>query len=81
MKQYLQTDSYTGAPINIEINADSKPIFLKSRAVPYAFRDKVDEELRRLETVGVLEVVQHSDWATPIVLVLKKDGHVRLCGD
>ncbi|KMQ86677.1 reverse transcriptase family protein [Lasius niger] len=72
--------SYTGAPINIEINSDVKPIFLKSRAVPYA-REKVDEELRRLETAGVLEAVQHSEWATPIVLVLKKDGHVRLCGD
>ena len=29
----------------------------------------------------VLEKVQYSDWATPVVPVPKHDGSVRLCGD
>ena len=41
----------------------------------------VEEELDRLETQGVLEKVSHSDRATPIVPVPKKDGKTRLCGD
>ena len=41
----------------------------------------VEEELDRLERIGVLEKVDHSDWAAPIVAVPKNDGHVRLCGD
>jgi len=29
----------------------------------------------------VIEPITFSDWAAPIVLVLKKDGTVRICGD
>jgi len=41
----------------------------------------VAAELSRLEREGVLKKVETSDWATPIVLVLKLDGTVRICGD
>jgi len=34
-----------------------------------------------LESLGVLEKVDFSDWATPIVPVLKPDGTVRICRD
>ena len=33
------------------------------------------------EKEGVLEKVDHSEWAAPIVTVPKKDGRVRICGD
>ena len=36
----------------------------------------VDEELDRLERIGVLEKISSSDWAAPIVTVPKKDGKV-----
>ena len=39
------------------------------------------EKLHQLEKLGVLEKVEFSDWATPIVPVLKPDGSVRICGD
>ena len=41
----------------------------------------MDRELKRLESLGVIESVAHSDWATPLVAVPKSDGSVRLCGD
>ena len=41
----------------------------------------VEDELDRLEKMGVLEKVSYSQWATPVVVVPKKDGRVRLCGD
>ena len=61
--------------------ADSTPRFYKPRALPYALRPKVERELERLEKQGVLVPVQHSDWAAPIVPVMKEDGTVRICGD
>ena len=39
----------------------------------HALRDKVEAEIQRLEKEGVLKKVESSDWATPIVPVLKPD--------
>ena len=39
------------------------------------------QELERLERAGVIEPVHFSEWAAPIVPVLKRDGSVRVCGD
>lgn len=41
----------------------------------------MEAELDCLEETGVLKKVSVSEWATPIVPVLKKDGTVRICGD
>ena len=42
---------------------------------------KVEKELDHLLTLGIIRPVQFSDWAAPIVPVLKGDGRVRICGD
>ena len=45
-------------------------------------RQQVEDELNRLLAEGTLEPVDYSDWATPIVAVLKSDRKsVRVCGD
>ena len=66
---------------HLSVSPDARPKFCKARSVSYAMRSAVEEELDRLETQGVLEKVSHSDWATPVVPVPKKDGKTRLCGD
>ena len=49
--------------------------------MPYALRTKVEQELDRLEKFGIIELVQFSEWAAPIVPVVKRDGAIRVCGD
>ena len=44
-------------------------------------REKVDVEIDRLVKEGIVEPVQFSEWGTPIVIVLKKDNTVWICGD
>ena len=45
-------------------------------------RSLVEEELKKLEHDGIIEAVQFSEWAAPIVPVLKSDKKsVRICGD
>ena len=67
---------------NIEMDPGATPRFCKARTVPYAMREKVEEELDRLVAEGTLEPVDYSDWAAPIVAVMKSDRKsVRICGD
>ena len=70
-----------GIKAKIYVDPEAKPRFCKPRTVPFAFREKVNKELERLEKTGVIEPVQHADWAAPIVPVLKQDGSARNCGD
>ena len=65
----------------LAIKENVKPKFFKPRSVPIAIKPLVEGELDRLEQNGVLERVTYSEWATPLVVVPKKDGRVRLCGD
>ena len=54
---------------------------MQSRPVPYAIRAKVDQELDRLEREGSIERVDSAEWASPVVIVRKKNGDIRLCAD
>lgn len=67
--------------VKLTIKPGSTPKCLKARPVPYAIKPKVEAELDRLVESGVLEQVRTSEWATPIVPVVKKDGSLRICGD
>jgi len=58
-----------------------KPIFGKARPVPLASQENVDAELARLEKLGIIESVQYSNWADPVVPVVKADNSIRLCRD
>ena len=70
-----------GTTATIHVDPTATPIFHKARPVPYALREKIELDLERLERAGTIQQVQYSEWATPIVPVLKTDGIVRVCGD
>ena len=67
-----------GTLVKIHVNETATPLFFKPRAVPYAVREKVEMELERLEKLGVIEAIQFSEWAAPVVPVVKCDGSKRL---
>ncbi len=49
--------------------------------MPYVLRERVEGELDRLERESIIEPVEFSNWAAPIVPVVKRDGSIRVCGD
>ena len=65
----------------LELKDDAKPKFFRPRPVPFALKDSIDQELDRLENDDIITKVRYSDWAAPIVVVPKKDGNLRICGD
>ena len=70
-----------GHKADLKVEENCQPSFHKPRQVPYALRPKVEAELTRLEKDGILSKVEYSEWATPIVPVVKRNGSVRVCGD
>ena len=72
----------SGIEAKFYVDQEATPRFVKARPVPHALRDMINSELDRLENEKIIERVTHSDWAAPIVPVVKSDGkHVRICGD
>ena len=72
----------TGYEAKILVDPEAHPKYCKARSVPYYYQEMVDKELDRLVEEGTLEPVEHSEWAAPIVALLKSDKQrVRICGD
>ncbi|XP_062558508.1 uncharacterized protein K02A2.6-like [Armigeres subalbatus] len=55
--------------------------FQAARPVPFTSMEKIDAELDRLQSLGIITPVDFSQWAAPIVVVKKPGGKVRICAD
>lgn len=65
----------------IYVDENATPKYYKARPLAYSLKDKVEKELERLEKEGQIEPVEFSEWAAPIVPVVKESGEIRICGD
>ena len=70
-----------GRTAAITLRGNPQPKCCSARPIPYALRDKVDKEIDRLQEQGIIKPVSHADWASPLVVVRKKDNGIRLCAD
>lgn len=65
----------------IPMNGDAKP----SQQCPYPMNPKyakiVRKEIENLIECGFIYPIDHSKWASPIVVVPKNNGKLRVCGD
>ena len=69
-----------GAQAKINIIPNSKPKFMKARTVLFGMKAAVELEIERMENEGILKSVPFSEWASPIVIVPKSNGRLRICG-
>ena len=70
-----------GACASLKLKDNAKPIHLKARPVPYKLLPLIDKELEFLVDKKILQKIDSSEYATPIVPILKKNNRVRICGD
>ena len=52
-----------GVKVKLHVDSSFRPRFFKPRSVLFALREQVEAELNRLQKVGVIQLVQFSDWA------------------
>ncbi|XP_022818470.1 uncharacterized protein K02A2.6-like [Spodoptera litura] len=72
---------FTGGKVSVHVRPGARPVFMRARPLAYALREPVERALTQLQLDGILSPVERSDWATPIVPVVKKDGNIRICAD
>ena len=72
---------FKSGKVTLHIDPQVKPKFYKARTLPFSPKDKVEEELHRLQSLGIITPIKHSQWAAPIVPVVKQNDTIRLCGD
>ena len=71
----------TATKATLTLREEALPKFYKPQRLPFAIEPIVGAELDQLEKRGVIERVSQSYWTTPVVVVRKPGGKVRLCGD
>lgn len=66
---------------SLSLRANSKPVYIKARDVPYAVMSGVEDEINELVKNQIFTFVEKSDWGSPLVPVPKPNGKIRLCVD
>lgn len=66
--------------LNFTDTGDATPRRHPARRVSFAVHSKIAQNLKEMQQSGVIEP-SNSPWASPVVLVRKKDGTLRFCVD
>ena len=71
-----------GEEYEVSLKDDAKPSALHTaRNTPLPLRTKVRDELKRMQSMGVISPVSEpSPWCSGMVVVPKPSGQVRMCG-
>ena len=68
--------------LKIPIDHEVEPVAQPMRRVPYHLRDKLSQKLDELVELDIVEKVNGpSSWVSPVVVVPKVSGDIRLCVD
>lgn len=67
---------------HIVVDKSVRPVVCASRKIPLGLRNKLAEELRKMEKLGVIRKVSYpTQWVHPLVLAAKKNNGIRVCLD
>ena len=69
--------------LKLHVNKDVKPVAQPVRRLLFGLRDKVDRKLDELLKEDIIEEVPSgpTEWVSPLVVVPKPDGDIRVCVD
>lgn len=74
------TEPIAGFEAQLTLKSE-QPVFRKPYQIPFKIKEKFMEHLSMLENQGVITPIQASEWASPVIAVMKKDGEVRMVID
>ena len=69
--------------LKLHVNKEVKPVAQPLRRLPFGLREKVDKKLDEFLKEDIIEEVHSGpiEWVSPLVVVPKPDGDIRICVD
>lgn len=68
--------------LKLHVNDDFQPVAQSMYRIPYSMRQRVSDKIDELENLDIVEkVTTPTEWVSPVIVVPKPDGDVRLCVD
>jgi len=64
--------SFKGRQAKIEVDPKAVLRFCKARTLPYAMTERVEAQIDRLLSEGIIEPVEYTDWTALVVSSAKK---------
>ena len=66
--------------VKLHIDPSVASVAQRERQIPFALRDKVNEELKRLANKGIIEDVtaEPTPWLNPLVILPKREYNIRI---
>jgi hypothetical protein len=65
--------------MRIPLNPDARPIKQRPYRLNPKYKEKVKIDLDRMLEVGIIEIVEESEWISPMVVQDKKTRETRIC--
>ncbi|KAL6472622.1 hypothetical protein MHYP_G00188100 [Metynnis hypsauchen] len=71
-----ELDLLKDAKVKTQVDKEAPPKFYKARPISYVVKPLIEQELQRLLEEKIIHPVQFSEWAAPIVPMVKPDGSI-----
>lgn len=65
----------------IPLKEDVKPFRQKLRQINLKLAPMIQKELQKMVAAGIIASTRHSSWCSNLVVVIKKNGGIKLCVD
>ncbi|XP_055604888.1 uncharacterized protein K02A2.6-like [Uranotaenia lowii] len=73
---------FKGIQLDISIDKSITPVVQHARRPPVALLQKIEHKLESLLVADIIEPVnEYSEWVSPLVVIVKDNGELRLCVD
>ena len=67
--------------VNVSLKDNAQPKHFKFRSIPFHYRKGIEDALNEMVSNNMIEPIEYSEWAMPIVPVIKSNGKIRICVD
>ena len=68
--------------VRLHVDPSVTPVAQTVRRIPFSLRDKVESKVKELQELDIIEPVEGpTPWVSPVVVVPKPNGDIRLCVD